>query len=370
MIERLYVHNFRCLENFTLDFEGQRSAVLIGKNGSGKTTVLHALRVFQSIGRGPNRVRDVIRARDFARLDKSRPMRLEIDATLGKRQFKYAVAFEWPPDFYEARIVEESLLKDGVSVFTRQQSQVQLAAGAAFRLDWHVFALPVINERPSERSIQDVKEFLASMILLAPIPQSMEGFSEEPAPNLDWHALNYASSLRALLVKKPRAYSEFDAFVKDLLPDFSSVENVDRGKEGGSQLTVTFEQSNPLHTLTLDFDLLSDGEKCFLLAAYIVAANSTSPDDAAVVCAWDEPDSHLSLSEIGRLVTAMRKMSNGGGQFIATTHHPETIRKFSDDNTFVLTRKSHMEPTVPKLLKTFSYQGDLTHALVRDEILG
>jgi hypothetical protein len=298
-------------------------------------------------------------------------MRFEIDATLGQRRFKYSVSFEWPADFYEARIVEETLLKDGASVFTRQTKQVQLAGGAAFGLDWHVFALPVITERPSERSIQDVKAFFASMILLAPIPQMMEGFSEEPASELDGDALNYASCLRAMLQKKPKAYSEFDSFVKSVLPDFSSIENVDRGKEGGSQLIVTFDQANPHETLPLDFDVLSDGEKCFLVSAYIAAANAVrSPTDPPVVCVWDEPDNHLSLSEVGHFITAMRKMTNRGGQFIATTHHPEAIRKFSDDNTFVLTRKSHLEPTVVKLLNAYSYTGDLIHALVRDEIVG
>jgi ABC-type polar amino acid transport system ATPase subunit len=371
MIERLYVHNFRCLENFTLDFAGQRSAVLIGKNGAGKSTVLHALRVFQSICRGPNRVKDVIRAKDFARFDKSRPMRFEINATLGQRQFTYAVAFEWPPDFYEARVVEETLLKDGHSVFTRQQAQVHLPGEADFLLDWHVFALPVINEKPSEHSIQDVKAFFASMILLAPIPQMIEGFSEEPATELDPSASNYAACLRAMLQKKPKAYSEFDSFVKSVLPDFSSIENVDRGKEGGSQLIVTFEQPLQHLTLPLDFDVLSDGEKCLLVSAYIAAANAVrSPTDVPVVCAWDEPDTHLSLSEVGHFITAIRKMSNSGGQFIATTHHPEAIRKFSDDNTFVLARKSHLEPTVVKLLNKFNYTGDLIHALIRDEIVG
>ena len=45
MIERLYVHNFRCLENFTLDLAGHPSALLIGKNGAGKSTVLQCLQV-------------------------------------------------------------------------------------------------------------------------------------------------------------------------------------------------------------------------------------------------------------------------------------------------------------------------------------
>ncbi len=35
-----------------------------------------------------------------------------------------------------------------LAIFTRHQSQVQLSGGSTFGLDWHIFALPVINERP------------------------------------------------------------------------------------------------------------------------------------------------------------------------------------------------------------------------------
>lgn len=367
MIERLYVHNFRCLENFSLDLTGKPSTVLIGKNGAGKSTVLQALRVFQKIGRGPNRVKNVVNASDFPRHRKDLPMRFEADLNLKGKRFKYSVSFEWPPNFYEARISEESLTSDGAAVFTRKQAEVQLAGAPGFGLDWHVFAMPVINERPPARSIQEIRAFFGGLVLLAPIPQQISGFSEEPVAELDLHAINYASCLRTILQQKPKAYSEFEVFVREVIPDFSSIENVDRGKEGGSQLVVTFEQSETHKTLQLNFDDLSDGEKCFFLSAYIIAANAVGP---SVVCAWDEPDNHLSLSEVGHFITTLRKMANRGGQFIATTHHPETIRKFSDDNTFVLTRKSHLDPTVVKPLSAHSHAGDLIHALVRDEIIG
>ena len=85
---------------------------------------------------------------------------------------------------------------------------------------------------------------------------------------------------------------------------------------------------------------------------------------------WDEPDNHLSLSQVGQLITGLRKMTNRSGQFIATTHHPETVRKFSDENTFVLTRQSHLDPTVVRPLSKFTYSGDLINALIRDEIIG
>lgn len=49
MLQRLYVHNFRCLENFELNLKEMSSALLIGKNGSGKSTLSRVLEVFQSI---------------------------------------------------------------------------------------------------------------------------------------------------------------------------------------------------------------------------------------------------------------------------------------------------------------------------------
>jgi predicted ATPase len=366
MIERLYIQNFRCLESFKLDFTGRPSALIIGKNGAGKSTVLECVKLFQEICRGAGRVGKLISTSDFTENRTDRPMRLEAEVILAGKRFKYAISFEWPPGFREARILDEDLSVDGQPAFTRHQAQVRLGGGAPFGLDWHVFGLPVLNERPGEHTIQDLKDFFSSMIVIAPIPAKMTGFSEEPSLKLEYDAANYASCLRALLGQKPAAYREFDSYVKSVMPDFSSIENVERG-ESGTQLIVKFEQSNPPRSVSVEFRSLSDGEKCFFLSAYIVAANSAV---APVVCMWDEPDNHLSLSEVGQFITGLRKMTHKGGQFIATTHHPETVRKFSDETTFVLTRKSHLDPTLPKLLNEFSYSGDLINALIRDEIVG
>jgi energy-coupling factor transporter ATP-binding protein EcfA2 len=340
--------------------------LLIGKNGTGKSTIQQSLGLFQSICRGCNRVGKLISMSDFTQHQTARPMRFEIELTLEGKRFKYAVSFDWPANFREARILDESLWVDGQANFERHQAQVQLSGRQPFGLDWHVFALPVIEERPGDRAIQSLKTFFASMILIVPVPANMTGFSEEPSIELQHDAANYASCLRALLGQKPAAYSVFDSYVKAVIPDFSSIENVERGASG-TQLIVRFGQGDPQRSLSVEFKALSDGEKCFFLSAYIIATNAVG---SPVVCMWDEPDSHLSLSEVGQFITGLRKMGHRGGQFIATTHHPETVRKFSDDTTIVLTRKTHLDPTLPKLLAEFSYSGDLINALIRDEIIG
>lgn len=366
MITRLYVHNFRCLENFTLDLSGRPSAMLIGKNGSGKSTVLKCLQLFQEISRGTSRIGKLISSNDFAQRRSDRPMRFEVDANLSGKQYKYAVSFEWPPNFREARILDESLSVDGQSIFSRQQAETCVSPSESFGIDWHLVGLPIINLRSGDRAIQEIKNYFATMILVAPFPKRMTGFSEEPTLELCEDAANYAACLRALLGQKPAAYGEFETYVKSYIPDFSSIEQVERG-ESGTQLMVKFAQQNPPRELSVEFQALSDGEKCFLLSAYIIASKSLG---APVFCMWDEPDNHLSLSEVGQFITGLRKMTNRGGQFLATTHHPETIRRFSDETTFVLTRRSHLEPTIVRSLADFPGHGDLINALIRDDILG
>jgi ABC-type cobalamin/Fe3+-siderophores transport system ATPase subunit len=367
MIERLYAHNYRTLENFTIDFAGRPSALMIGRNGAGKSTVLECLRVFQRIGRGSSRTRDLISVTDFAQHRTNLPMRLAIELTLKGGFFRYEIAFEWPPKFREARVLEEVLSRDGAEVFRRQHSKIQLAGGALFDLDWHTLALPVINERPGERAtIPELKAFLAAMMLIAPVPARMTGFSEEPSAELDDDAANFGACLRGLLGQKPAAYALFVEELRAVMPDFASYENPERG-ERGTQLIVTFEGKDVPGSLAVEFKALSDGEKCFFLAAYIVTANRAG---SPVFCMWDEPDNHLSLSEVGQLVLSLRKLANRGGQFVATSHHPETIRKFSDEATLVLTRRSHLEPTIVRPLAEMGYKGDLVRALIRDEIIG
>jgi len=87
-----------------------------------------------------------------------------------------------------------------------------------------------------------------------------------------------------------------------------------------------------------------------------------------VLCFWDEPDSYLAPSEVGHFVVALRKAFQSGGQFIATSHNPEAIRRFSDENTLVLYRKTHHEPTMVRLLSDLKVSGDLIGALVRGDL--
>src|SRR5579862_1109251 len=119
------------------------------------------------------------------------------------------------------------------------------------------------------------------------------------------------------------------------MPDFQDIRRPSRSEN----LVVRF--SNELGVMEVPFEDLSDGEKCFMICALVIAANDAY---GPLLCFWDEPDNYLAPSEVGPSIMALRKAFMSKGQLIVTSHNPEAIRRFSDENTLILYRNSHLEP--------------------------
>jgi ABC-type cobalamin/Fe3+-siderophores transport system ATPase subunit len=367
MLQRLYVHNFRCLENFELDLKEMPSALLIGKNGSGKSTIAYALEVLQKIGRGTNRVRELVLPKDFVRGRSDVPIRFEIEVLLDNRLFKYVLALELPVGFRELRVSEEQLIVAGNAIYSRKQGQVTLHSSpqnreAQFLVDWHLVALPVIQEQSEKDPLKTFKTWLAWTIILAPIPSLITGDSEGETLVPKRDGSNFGEWSRGLLNGYPAAYTQVEKYLRELMPDIRDFQNEVIGKDAKSMI-VRFETNNA--TLSVSFNDLSDGEKCFFICAVVLAANQFY---GPLFCFWDEPDNFLSLSEVGHFVTSLRSSFKNSGQFLATSHNPEAILKFSNENTFVLDRKSHLEPTLVRLLSDIPVKGDLVDALIRGDV--
>jgi ABC-type uncharacterized transport system ATPase subunit len=115
----------------------------------------------------------------------------------------------------------------------------------------------------------------------------------------------------------------------------------------------------------LPFEDLSDGEKCFMICAIVLAANEAY---GPLLCFWDEPDNFLAPAEVSQFVMTLRRAFQSGGQFIATSHNLEAIRSFSDENTLILFRQNHLEPTRVRPLSEMNISGDLVSALVRGDV--
>ncbi len=367
MIRRFYVHNFRCLENFELPISNLSSVLLIGKNGSGKSTVALALEILQRIARGTNRVSELVKPKDFSRGRVDVPMRFEIQVELYAEIYEYIIAFEFPKGFKELRILEEKLVVGGKPIYSRKLAQVDLARSghdneAKFQIDWHLVALPIVQERSQKDPLSIFKRWLAHMLILRPIPGLILGDSKHETLQPNIQVTDFGAWFSGLLAYAPAAYTEIDAYLKEVMPDFKDIKNPSTGTDSRS-LEVQF--SNGEGNLSLPFEDLSDGEKCFMICALVLA---TKDAYGPLLCFWDEPDNYLAPSEVGHFVLALRQAFQTGGQFIATSHNSEAIRAFSEENTLFLHRKSHLEPTIVRPLNELQINGDLVDALVRGDV--
>lgn len=363
MLQRIYLHNFRCLENFELTLKEMSSALLIGKNGTGKSTIASALEVLQKIGRGINRVGELVQSKDFARGRDDVPIRLEIEVLLDDKLYKYVIAFESHEKFRELRVFEEQLIVEENQIYSRKEAQVTLHRSsrnpeAQFLVDWHLVALTVIQERSQTDPLHIFKTWLARMIILAPIPSLMTGNSHGETLEPKGDGSNFGEWFAGLLSRYPAAYTQLDRYLREVMADINDVRNEIIGKDFKSMI-VSFEENSA--NLSIYFQDLSDGEKCFFIGAVVLAANKSY---GPVFCFWDEPENYLSLSEVGHFVISLRRSFKNGGQILVTSHNPEAIRKFSDENTFVLDRKSHLEPTIIRPLRDLSVQGDPIDTLI------
>ncbi|MDD5272644.1 MAG: AAA family ATPase [Methylovulum sp.] len=367
MIQRLYIHNFRCLENFDLSLKDLESALLIGKNGVGKSTIAYALEVFQRIGRGINKVGDLVKPSDFSRGDTNVPMRFEIETLLNNKLYHYILALELPENFYELKILEERLFVDGKPIYSREGGQVSLhkniSSSSSFIIDWHLVALPIIQKQSDKDPLYIFQSWLARIMILMPIPRQMKGDSNGSTLYPERAVSNFGEWFTGLLLRYPAAYSSIDTYIRKIMPDFDSIENDLLAKDARS-ISIQFKCNKG--RLKIDFDTLSDGEKCFFLSAMVLAANKYNEP---FFCFWDEPDDHLSLPEISHFIMELRRSFKEGGQLLITSHNAYTIERFSGDNTFVLDRKTHLEPTLIRVLEDIKWTGDLITALTLGDII-
>jgi energy-coupling factor transporter ATP-binding protein EcfA2 len=348
-----------------LPISGKSSALLIGNNGSGKTTVGLALEILQRIARGTNRVSDLVKPKDFICGRTDAPMRFEVEVELHGKTYGYSVALELPEGFKELRILDEKLSLEGNPVFTRESSEVFLNRGdreAKFSIDWNLVALPIIQHQSLTDPLLVVKQWLARIVILRPVPSLIQGDSDKETLGPNPQVTDFGAWFAGLLAYAPSAYGKISEYLKQVMPDLKDIKNP---VVGGDSRSLIVQFSNEQGNVTIPFEDLSDGEKCFMICAQVLAANDAY---GPLLCFWDEPGNYLALSEVGHFVLALRKAFQSGGQFIATSHNPEAIRGFSDENTFVLYRKSHLEPTIVRPLNELQVSGNLVDALIRGDV--
>ena len=364
MIKRLYVDNFKCLQKFELNLENLNSIFLLGKNGSGKSTVFEVIEFFQKIGQGNTNLVDLIDENSFIFNDVNKLISLELEVEIDKKCFVYSLKIEFPKNFNAARIKKETLQIDKEILLKREGGQTTYKNNAHFLLDWHHIGLPLVSTQSNNDPIVVFKDWLKSIVLVAPYPKQFLNISKIESAKLNKDGSNIMDFSRWLLSSNPSLYVSIFNYLKSKMPD---LETFKFDNNGGNERKLIFEFGIKSNKKIFDFKQLSDGEQIFFLAATILAAQKNTPN---LLCLWDEPDNFIGLKEMNGFITEFRKaFEDTSSQLLMTSHNERAINRFSNHNIFVLSRNSHLAPTKVKVLKDIDYiSSTITEAFENDEL--
>jgi predicted ATP-binding protein involved in virulence len=111
VLKRLYVHNYKCLVNFEINFD-QDISLFLGANGSGKSTVFEVLRKIIELLLDEKKIVNVFKNADKTRWLQREPQnfQFEMDVEIQSNIYKYLLTVDlgsYPSE--AAKIKNESL---------------------------------------------------------------------------------------------------------------------------------------------------------------------------------------------------------------------------------------------------------------------
>jgi predicted ATPase len=348
MLSRLYIDNFRCFVNF--EYKPEQKQLLLGSNGSGKSSLLEAIRSLKSfIAGNDNPFTQSTRTRW-----QDKPLQvIEIDAFLEGREYRYRLEIRFESETRQPSVGLEALRVSGTTSFELVDGQLRFFS----RGDSQGTAKPPDDARSalylSRLSNPDVHCFMQWIdsihcFRIDAYPDAMDETAESGESQPDFELENLASWYRYLLQAHPVENVHFLRAMKLALDEFQELRFYSSGG-GAERLRAVFRTSGK-GLVNYSLSELSDGQR-YLLGLYMILHFLIAKGHTVFV---DEPDNFISLREIQPwLKAAEAAIEDHRGQLILISHHPEILnqwasrhglRFFRENNGHVRTEKFKTDP--------------------------
>lgn len=327
MLTRLYADNFLCLVNFELALDERN--VLLGANGSGKTSAFDVLRRIRALVWRSERIEDVFPTRDLCLSQNRDKQHFELDLRIDGDSYRYVLMVEHIRHSKRMRIGEETLSHEGKPIFEFRQGDAQLyhddyEKGPAYPFDWGRSGIGVLNERSDNRKITRFRHALANFIIASPCPPLFESESrseDSRADTLGPFLEDFVGWYRGAAQENMGAIGDLFSALREVLPGFKSMDMVESG-ENSRALKVSFRRPDGNGGADrLSFSQLSDGQKMLVALYSLMFLAADRP-----YLFLDEPDNYLALREIQPwLALASEQCGDTLEQLVLISHHPVTI---------------------------------------------
>lgn len=336
MLKRLYVHNYKCLVNFEINFDKDIS-LFLGANGSGKSTVFEVLAKLKRVIVGEEKIDNVFDYKDIPRWLTPNPLektevRFEFDAEIKDTVFKYRLIIELDNLTHEFSLKEEFLgYKNEPAFQSKDGKTLDLIKGHEYELD---------NSRSSiTRFFPNLVflQYLRSVFIARIRTYEMQSTIHKANSEVQTDFSNFAEWFAHLNEKYRREVSVFEKAMRDILPRFD-IFNIEQAGQV-KVLQVDFEDSNDKKKIvTYYFDELSDGQK-ILIALY--ALIYCAPENS-IICI-DEPENFLALPEIQPWFNVLYDQCvERNLQAILISHHPQIINMLANDSGYWFSKENNL----------------------------
>ena len=330
MIREIYIDNFRCLTNFRVqpgDFQ-----LWLGDNGSGKTSVLNALRCVQRLMRGEH-VEDIFNRNSLTTWDTRRDQTVGLSLTIDGESYAYEVTIEYAEQTGKQRIKREELLWKDSTFFLFEGQEAHLhrinrnsgtvEVGVVFPADWSRSVIPTVAQRVDNKPLIRFREELDKILLIHPIPLVVKDAAVSESRFLSEHAENFAQWYRHLLQEQPSIGYAAKRHMEDVLPGFGQLSLRESGESRKLMATFRIEGKDR----DFDFMNLSDGQRQLIVLYTILEALRAGVFSTVLI---DEPDNFVSMREIQPWLDNLHDICDEHGrQALIISHHPEVVNKMA-----------------------------------------
>lgn len=348
MLTRIYIDNFRCFVNF--EYKPEAKQLLLGANGSGKSSLLKAIRDLKSFVKGD--------ANPFIPSTRTRwqdrPLQVvEIEALLDRRKYEYRVEVRFESETRQLSVSTERLKVSGATVFELADGVIHFFSNSSN----HATSVPLETTKSalhlsllSNSHVRRFVEWMESVhcFRIDEYPLAMDESADREEQQPDDELENLAGWYRHLVQTYPDENVRFLTSLRGALIGFQTL-RLSPDEYGLRRLRADF--AGPRQD-RVDYAIseLSEGQRC-LIALYMILHFVIARGHTVFI---DEPDNFIALREIQPwLLAAEEGVEDNDGQLIIISHHPELLnhwasthglRFFREDNGHVRTEKFKSDP--------------------------
>lgn len=325
MLTRIYVDNFRCLVNFELKLD--RLNLLLGENGSGKSSVFEMIGKLQRLLGEGQKVHDLFLPEDLTRWQQLAVQRIELEVNVAGASYAYSLSVRHDRDS-DTRVVDHECLRMDERIlyeFSEGRAKIYVeeddADSASLPVSREISGISIFLGHPQCRLLTKFCSHLGKVVVVKPLAPGMNSESGGDERRLAHGATNFASWYRYLSQVHQGNVFDLTQELREALPGFDSFSFREAG-ERTKILKVLMRNAKDAKTIPYNFDELSDGQRQLILLYTLLYGVKGEG-----YCLFlDEPDNFVALREIQPWLTALHDAcGNEISQAVLISHNPEVV---------------------------------------------